>query len=88
MSKGTKQETKKNKEVLTNDNKPNTFIFTKENYILTIASVLVIVLGFFLMSGNEDIYDFRKTTLAPIVVLLGFAIGGFAIFYKPKTKED
>lgn len=64
-----------------------TFFFKKENYILTIISFAVIVLGFILMSGKEgDIYDFRRTTLAPIVVLLGFAIGGFAIFFKSKPK--
>lgn len=63
------------------------FFFKKENYILTIVSLAVIVIGFMLMSGSEgDIYDFRRTTLAPIVVMLGFAIGGFAIFYKSKSK--
>ncbi len=65
------------------------FIFKKENYILTIASVCVIALGFVLMSGSEgDIYDARRTKLAPIVVLLGFAIGGFAIFFKSKVKSE
>ncbi len=44
-----------------------------------------IVLGFVLMYGKEDIYDFRKTTLAPIVVLVGFAIEIFAIMKKPKS---
>jgi uncharacterized membrane protein len=60
-------------------------IFSKENYTLTIISVLVIVIGFFLMAGKDgNIYDFRRTTLAPIVVIAGFVLGIYAIFYKKK----
>ena len=63
------------------------FTFHKINYQLFIASILVVALGFFLMMGNEDIYDFRKITLAPIVVCVGFALGFVAILYQPKTKK-
>jgi F0F1-type ATP synthase assembly protein I len=37
------------------------------------------------MVGSEDIFDFRKLTLAPIVVLLGFVLGIFAIMRKSKA---
>jgi hypothetical protein len=47
-----------------------------------IIGVLVIALGFALMYGKTDIYDFRKITLAPIVVLVGFGIQFYAIFKK------
>jgi peptidoglycan/LPS O-acetylase OafA/YrhL len=60
-------------------------IFSKENYMLTAISVLVIVIGFFLMAGKDgNIYDFRRTTLAPIVVISGFVLGIYAIFFKKK----
>lgn len=60
-------------------------IFSKENYTLTIISVLVIVIGFALMAGKDgNIYDFRRTTLAPVVVITGFVMGIYAIFYKKK----
>ena len=60
-------------------------IFSKENYTLTIISVLIIVIGFALMAGKDgNIYDFRRTTLAPIVVIAGFVMGIYAIFYKKK----
>ena len=60
-------------------------IFSKENYTLTIISVLVIVVGFALMAGKGgNIYDFRRTTLAPIGVIAGFVMGIYAIFYKKK----
>lgn len=62
------------------------FVFGKENYRLFLLAIAVVVIGFFLMSGTTDIYDFRKIVLAPLTVLGGFAIGFFAIFKKPSTK--
>jgi hypothetical protein len=35
-----------------------------------------------LMIGDTNIYEFRKIVLAPIVVLIGFAIGFVAILKK------
>lgn len=58
------------------------FVFGKSNYRLMLLSIAVVTLGFILMVGDTDIYDFRKTILAPIVVLAGFAIGFFAILKK------
>jgi hypothetical protein len=59
------------------------FIFGKKNYRLMLISIAVVILGFILMIGKTDIYDFRKIILAPIVVIAGFAIGFFAILKKP-----
>ena len=71
------------------------FLFARENYLIMIAGVAVIILGFALMTGvandnpavfpREEIYSFRRITLAPIVVLLGFAIEVYAILKRPKT---
>lgn len=58
------------------------FVFGKGNYRLMLISIAVVVLGFMLMIGDTDIYDFRKIILAPIVVLIGFGIGFFAILKK------
>ncbi len=66
-------------------NKVN-FVFRKINYQLLIASILVVALGFILMMGDTDIYSFTKITVAPIVVILGFALGFVSILYKPKNK--
>ena len=68
----------------TSENKQVHFIFDKSNYTLMLISIAVVVLGFVLMAGETDIYDFRKTVLAPIVVLIGFSIGFFAILKKRK----
>lgn len=65
---------------------PVNFVFTKANYQLLAASIVVVALGFVLMSGNTDIYNSTKIVLAPIVVLAGFALGFVAILKKPAAK--
>ena len=61
-------------------------VFGRQNYILTALAFAVLIIGFVLMYGDkENIYSFRKITLAPIVVLIGFIIGIFAIMVKSKA---
>ena len=60
------------------------FVFNKDNYMLMIAGVVVLIIGFFLMAGKEDIFSTTKLTIAPIVVVIGFAIEFFAIMRKAK----
>lgn len=62
------------------------FVLGKRNYQLLIASIAVVAIGFFLMMGTTDIYSFTKITLAPLVVVLGFALGIVAILIKPDNK--
>lgn len=61
---------------------------TMRNYILLLVGFVVIVLGFILMSGgtvatpeefSEDIFSWRRITLAPILVVGGFAFEIYAI---------
>ena len=62
------------------------FVFDKSNYLWMIIGLVVIVLGFVLMVGADgDIYDRRRITIAPVVVLLGFAIEIYAIMKKPSV---
>ena len=63
------------------------FVFQKINYQLFILAIVVVAVGFILMMGTEDIYSFTKITLAPLVVVLGFALGFVAILYKPKNNK-
>jgi hypothetical protein len=70
----------------TSENTDVQFVFEKQNYQLLIASILVVVIGFILMSGDTDIYSFRKIVLAPIVVLAGFGLGFYAILKKRTPK--
>ena len=59
-------------------------VFGKINYQFMLASIVVVAIGFFLMSGTKDIYSFTKITLAPIVVIIGFALGFVSILIRPK----
>lgn len=58
-------------------------VFTKKNYQLLLISIAIVVLGFILMIGSTgDIYDTRRTLIAPMVVLFGFGFGVYAILKK------
>jgi len=67
----------------------------KFNSILIAACVLIIVVGFALMTGepsgateyNPDIFSFRRITLGPMISLAGFVLMIVAILF-PKRKED
>jgi hypothetical protein len=71
------------------------FLFSKENFTLMFAGLAVIVLGFILMMGGKssdpkvfnesEIYSTLRITIAPILVLLGLVIEGYAIMKKPKA---
>ncbi len=72
--------------------------FGAKNYALMAIGVLVIVVGFILMSGggehtatefDSSIYSTRRITIAPIVVIVGFVIEIFAIMlrFNPKNRE-
>ena len=69
------------------------FAFGKENYRLLLIGLALIVVGFLLMIGggsddpnvfSEDIFNFRRLTLAPILILAGYVVEIFAIMKKPK----
>jgi len=68
-----------------------TFSFGKENYKLMIIGVAVVAIGMLLMTGgspedpaefSEDIFSFRRITLAPIVIIAGYGIVLFSIIKK------
>jgi len=69
----------------------NDLLFGRKNYMFLIISFGLILLGMLLMAGghqlptewNEnEIYSFRRTVLAPIVILSGLGVGMLAIFSK------
>jgi len=73
------------------------FVFGPMNYRLLIIGLVVIIIGFILMSGgktddpnvfNPEVFSTRRITIAPLVVLIGFIIEGFAIMWKPKKKSE
>lgn len=70
------------------------FTFEKINYILMAVAVVVIIVGFVLMTGASSsetafdpaIFNARRIKVAPVVCFLGFVFMIFAIMYRPKGK--
>jgi hypothetical protein len=58
--------------------------FSKNNYLWMLAGVLVIFLGFFIMSQDKEEFGFGflGLTLGPIVVVSGFLIEFVALLKK------
>ena len=74
-------------------NKKFGFPIGKVNYLYLAISFAVIIIGYLLMIGggshdpkvfSTDIFSFRRLTLAPIVIFIGWILGIFAIMKKPK----
>ncbi len=69
-------------------------IFTKDNYMWMAIGAAVILLGFLLMIGGksadpnvfnkDEVYSFRRITLAPILIIGGLILEIYAIMKKPK----
>lgn len=75
------------------DEKPPQFALTRENYILMGIGLVLILIGFILMIGggsddptvfNYEMFNFRRLTLSPILILAGFVVELYAIMKKPK----
>tara|TARA_B100000401_G_scaffold355979_1_gene253471 strand:- start:246 stop:470 length:225 start_codon:yes stop_codon:yes gene_type:complete len=72
------------------------FVFKKKNYILLISGLVLILTGIFLMMGgesedpnvfSEEIFNFQRLTLAPILIVGGFVLEIFAIMLKSNNKN-
>ena len=73
------------------------FLFNKQKFMLMGGGIGLMVLGFLLLQGggytdlntpNYDAkYNFTRTVLAPLFVLLGLGVNGYAIMKKPSTEE-
>ncbi len=82
----------------TEGNKMNfAFVFTKTNYIIMIAGIVLLALGYLLLCGggsndpnvfNSEMFNARRLYLSPILISLGFVAEIVAIMYKGKKSED
>jgi hypothetical protein len=76
-----------------NKNRNKRFLFGSKNYKLLLISIVILLIGFFLMSGggsndptkfNSEIYNFRRIRLAPTLVIIGFLFSIFSILSRNK----
>ena len=67
--------------------------FGKINYILMAAGIILLALGYILLSGggsddpnvfNPAMFDSRRLVVSPILIVLGFVVEIVAIMYKKK----
>ena len=87
MEKTTKSDKKK---------ESNIFPLEKINLVLMACCLLLIVIGFWLMTGsanegsdfNYAIFESRRTTIGPMIALAGFVLMAPAILYKRKNRNN
>lgn len=70
------------------------FALGKKNYLTILAGMAVVALGYILMSGGgspdpnvfnaDELFSPRRITLAPITILIGYAVIGYGIMLRPK----
>lgn len=84
------------KEIEAKRNYKPEFIFEKKNYTFMGIGLVVIVLGFILMSGggsddpsvfNPEMFNWRRIRLAPALVIIGFGIQVYAILLNPHQPD-
>lgn len=72
------------------------FAFDKTNFILLAIGMVVVILGFVLMSGpsstetafEPDIFSVRRVKVAPVICFFGFVFMIYGVLRKPKLKKD
>lgn len=72
------------------------FAFGKMNYILLLAGVLIIIIGFVLMCGpattethfEPDIFSVRRIKVAPTICFFGFLFVIYSIVYRSKSEKN
>lgn len=68
--------------------------FDKMNFILLAIGMVVVIVGFLLMTGpastdaqfEPDIFSVRRIKVAPMVCLAGFVFMIYAVLHKPQGK--
>ena len=71
------------------------FAFEKKKYLRLAAGMLIVILGFILMSGsgsteeqfNPEIFSATRIRVAPLVSLAGFVLIMVAIMYRSKSSQ-
>jgi len=84
------------KAAFTQQGEKATFAFGKDNYKILLIGIAVVAIGMIFMMGgasddpnkmSEDIFDFRRLTLAPILIIAGYIVVLLSIIKKPKENS-
>ena len=70
-------------------------LYTRQNFIFFGIGLALVLLGLLAMTGGrqtdpnvwhaEEIYSFRRITLAPLLMVAGFVVVALGIFKRPKS---
>ena len=73
------------------------FAFGPMNYILLIAGIVILGLGYILLSGggsddpnvfNAEMFNNRRMVVAPLMIVIGLVVEICAIMFRPKEKKE
>lgn len=79
-----------------NEKKEFKFVFGPTNYILLAAGIVLLGLGYILLSGggsddpnvfNPAMFDTRRLVVAPLIIVAGLVVEICAIMFRPKKNE-
>ena len=80
--------TSKIKKPASRQKKEITFPFEKQNFVIIGAGIVVLIIGYFLMSQNS-VDGFLPTVVAPIVLIIGYCvIIPYGILKKPARVDQ
>ena len=78
------------------EKEPVTVVFGRTNYILVAVGIVLLALGYILLSGggsddpnvfNPAMFDGRRLYVAPLLIMAGLIVEIVAIMYKGKNKS-
>ena len=74
------------------------FGFNKTNYKLLFIGLFINIIGFILMIGggaeqlnefnSDELFSFRRITLAPLFIMIGYILIVISIMKRPKSKTS
>ncbi len=67
----------------------NKLAFGRQNYVLMLVGIALLMVGFFVMSADDQTFGFGTLglTIGPMIVLAGFIVEFFAILRKPDSSK-
>ncbi len=74
----------------------NNFAFGKKNFILIAGAIVLIIIGFVMMSGggsndssfNPEIFSTRRIVVAPVITFIGYMAIVYGILKKSEDKNS
>ena len=63
-------------------------VFSKQNYLLMILGVVLVIIGYYIMRSENEVDGFISLYVAPLIILGGYLEIIYAILWRPKATES